>query len=370
MTKSVPFLDLEPSHEPLRGDLDAAWAEVVDSNAYTLGHLLEVFETEWAEYCGVEHAIGVANGTDALEMILRALEIGTGDEVVIPASTFVATAAAVVAVGATPVFTDVDSATMLITGDHLRAAITARTAAVIPVHLYGNPVDMSELSQVAEPTGIAVIEDAAQAHGAQIGDHKIGSLGRAAGFSHYPTKNLGAFGDGGSITTDDAQLAERLRRLRNHGRAAQSDQEYVEVGRTSRLDALQAAILSVKLAHLDAWVKTRREIVESYDEHLPHGLKRVGADLLTSSSPHLCVVRVEHRDRVRSELQDAGIGTSIHYSDPVSRTPAYGGLSGVHPIAESSADRALSLPLWPGLSEQQIVHVCAELGRAVSRVSS
>ncbi len=370
MTNSVPFLDLRPSHEPIRSDLDAAWARVVDSNAYTLGHLLEVFETEWADYCGVEHAIGVANGTDGLELILRALDIGTGDEVVVPASTFVATAAAVVAVGATPIFTDVDFATMLMTGDHLRAVLTERTAAVIPVHLYGNPVQMGDIQQVADSAGIAVIEDAAQAHGAQIGDRKIGSLGRAASFSHYPTKNLGAFGDGGSITTDDAELAERLRRLRNHGRAAQSEQEYVEIGRTSRLDALQAAVLSAKLPRLDGWVRTRREIVAAYDEHLPDGLERVGSKLLPNSSPHLCVVRIEHRDRVRSVLHDAGIGTSVHYSDPVSRTPAFGGRSGIHPVAELSADQALSLPLWPGLANEQIVHVCAELDHAMSLVYS
>ncbi|MGI9605149.1 MAG: DegT/DnrJ/EryC1/StrS family aminotransferase [Acidimicrobiales bacterium] len=367
MSAVIPFLDLTPSHESIRRDLDAAWARTVDGNAFTLGEHVDRFESEWANYCGVEHCIGVANGTDALELILRALDIGPGDEVVVPASTFVATAAAVVAVGANPVFADVDPDSMLLTGDQLRSALTDRTAAVIPVHLYGNPVDIDDLAAVAGPAGIAVIEDAAQAHGASSRGRSVGSLGDAAGFSHYPTKNLGAFGDGGSITTDDDALAGRLRRLRNHGRAAQSDQEYVEVGRTSRLDALQASVLSEKLPHLDGWTVRRREIAALYDQHLPGGVVRVGADLLAESSPHLCVVRVPDRDRIRADLGAANIGTSIHYPDPVPRTPAYGGHRDVFPVAEASADQALSLPIWPGISGAQVRRVCSELHGALLR---
>jgi len=362
----VAFLDLTPSHAEIRAELDAAWAEASMSNAFILGPLLERFEDEWADFCGTNHAIGVGSGTDALELILKAMGVGPGDEVVVPAATFVATASAVVAAGATPVFVDVDRDSLLITADGVRSALTHRTAAVLAVHLYGAPVDVDEIRAVTGPAGVPVIEDAAQAHGASLGDRRTGSLSLAAGFSHYPTKNLGAFGDGGSVTTDDDELATRIRSLRNHGRATQSDSVYAEVGRTSRLDGLQAAILSVKLRSLDRWVQQRRDVVGWYDERLPDGVRRV-AGSVGCSAPHLCVVRVPERDVVRAMLREQGIGTAIHYADPVPRTPAFGSRAGAFPVAEEAADTMISLPLWPGLTREDVDSVCAALGSVLER---
>ena len=255
-------------------------------------------------------------------------------------------------------FADVRPTDLLITEDLARAAVTHRTAAILPVHLYGAPVDADELRTLADQHGLALIEDAAQAHGADYGGRRVGALGTAAAFSHYPTKNLGALGDGGTITTDDVELADRIRRLRNHGRATQGDEAYEVVGRTGRLDALQARLLSAKLAHLDTWVEARRTIVASYDRRLPSSVQRVHPTDERRAAPHLCVVRCPDRDVLRAALGAAGIGSGIHYPDPVPRTPAFGATLGF-PVAEEAADTILSLPLWPGMTDEDVDRVCS-----------
>jgi dTDP-4-amino-4,6-dideoxygalactose transaminase len=354
---NLPLVNLSIVHDEIRPELDRAWHDTVSSGAFILGRFVEEFEAAWAAYCGVPSAVGVGSGTEAIELVLRGHGIGPGDEVIVPAATFIATAAAVVATGATPVFTDVDPATLLITADHVRAAITPRTAAVIVVHLYGTAVDIGPIREVARAAGIAVVEDAAQAHGAVAGGERVGALGTAAAFSHYPTKNLGAFGDGGTITTADADLVAQVRLLRNHGRASQRDDRYEIVGRTGRLDGVQAAILTVKLRHLDRWNQQRREIVGWYDEALPEGLDRIRGPRVDESAPHLCVVRVPERDAVRARLAELGIGTGIHYPDPVPRTPAFGGRVGEVPVAEAASDAIVSLPLWPGMKQDDVEQV-------------
>ena len=358
----LPLVDLAPMHSEIRAELDAVWRQVSHEHAFILGPHLEAFERQWAQYCQCRAAVGVASGTEAIELGLRALGVGAGDEVIVPAGTFVATAAAVVAAGATPVFTDVDCTSMLITADHVRSAVTQRTAAVVVVHLYGNPADMDPILSAASSAGIAVVEDAAQAHGASIGGRKIGSLGSVGAFSHYPTKNLGAFGDGGSVTTQDEELARTVRLLGNHGRATQSASDYEIVGGTSRLDGLQAAILSTKLSRLDVWNDQRRRIVEWYDDQLPNGIRRVVSGPIEDSAPHLCVVRVADRDGVRARLAEKQIGSGIHYPDPVPRTRAFGHVAGQFPVAERSADSLVSLPLWPGMTQDHVTRVCEALG--------
>lgn len=363
-TIDLPLVSLDAVNKPARPAFDALWAEVISANSYILGPQLTDFEQRWAEYCGTTEAIGVGNGTEALELILRGLGIGEGAEVIVPASTYIATAAAIVAAGATPVFTDVDPGSLLITADHVRAALTPRTAAVMVVHLYGHPAEMEAITAVADAAGIAVIEDAAQAHGSGRPDARAGSFGVAAGFSHYPTKNLGAFGDGGSITTDDAGLARRIRQLRNHGRATQSDTEYEVVGRTGRLDSLQAGILSIKLPTLDETNRLRREIVGWYDRLLPSEVVRVRTDSPEEAAPHLCVVLSPRRDTVRKALAEAGIGSGIHYPDPVPRTAAFGARLGF-PVAEAAADSMISLPLWSGMAEGDVDRVCRVIADTV-----
>jgi dTDP-4-amino-4,6-dideoxygalactose transaminase len=355
-------MNLAPMHAPLQAELDAVWRTTADSGAFILGEAVARFEREWADYCGTSHCVGVGDGTEAIELALRGLEIGAGSEVIVPASTFIATAAAVVAAGATPVFTDVDPDSLLITADHVRAAITPRTAAVIVVHLYGNLVDVEGISAVAAAAGIAMIEDGAQAHGSRRDGRRAGGFGHAAAFSHYPTKSLGAFGDGGSVVTSDGAVADRVRLISNHGRPNQSTTDHQIVGRTGRLDALQAGILSVKLAHLDAWVEARRDVAQWYDELLPKGLRRIASDdPKQEAAPHLCVTMVDNRDAVREHLRADGIGSAVHYADPVPRTTAFGSRVGEFPVAERAADRVLTLPLWPGMSRQHVEDVCQSL---------
>ncbi len=354
----LPWISLDHTNEPLRAELDAVWKEVTSSSAFILGSVLEAFEEEWAAYCGTSHAVGVGSGTEAIELILRAMGVGPDDEVIVPASTFIATAAAVVSAGARPVFTDVDPSSLLITADHVRAALSPRTVAVLPVHLYGNPVDMAALAAVTEPAGIALVEDASQAHGAGTPGRRIGSLGLAAGFSHYPTKNLGAFGDAGTVTTDDPALATAIRRLRNHGRATQQEPDYEIIGRTGRLDALQAGVLSIKLRHLDDLNGQRRQVIAWYDELLPATARRITTPDPSATAPHLCVVLCTDRDKLRGALADQEIGSSIHYPDPVPRTTAFGRQVG-YPVAEHAADSMVSLPLYPGMTRDDVERVCS-----------
>lgn len=357
----VPFFDLGAMHAEVGEQLEQAWRDVSAKGAFVGGFAVERFEDEWAAYCGTAHAVGVANGTDALQLTLRAERIGPGDEVIVPTNTFVATAAAVVLAGATPRFVDVDPETLLLRADIAEAAITPRTAAIIAVHLYGQPVDMDALGAVAEHAGLLLLEDAAQAHGATWHGRRAGSLGRAGCFSFYPGKNLGAFGDAGAVTTDDAALADRIRSLGNHGRATTSKYLHDRVGTNSRLDGLQAAVLSVKLRRLDAWTQDRRRAMATYRDCLTGGRVRpvalaAGAD----SANHLGVVRVPHRDAVRQALERHGIATGIHYPIACHRQDAFAAFAGGSlPVAEQAADEVLSLPLFPHITRDQIERVCA-----------
>jgi dTDP-4-amino-4,6-dideoxygalactose transaminase len=273
---AIPFLDLSAVHDEVRSELDHVWSAVCKDNAFIGGPFVEAFEQHWADYCGRRHAIGVANGTDALELILTGSGIGPGDEVIVPANTFLATAEAVCNVGAAPVFVDVDPDTLLIEAPAVEAAITSRTSAVMVVHLYGQMADVDAIGAVCERAGIALIEDAAQAHGATWNGRRAGSFGVAAGFSFYPGKNLGAFGDGGIVVTDDDDLAERVRSIANHGRSFTDRDSHPNLGRNSRLDGLQAAVLDVKLDHLDRWNAGRRAAHAAYREFLPETVRLVG----------------------------------------------------------------------------------------------
>src|SRR5918994_652744 len=293
MSYEVPFTDLGAMTREVRTTVSEAWADLLDSSRFIGGEVCDQFEQSWAAYCGAPYAVGVGNGTDALQLTLSALGIGAGDEVVVPAATFVASAEAVVLAGATPRFADVSPQTLLLTPETLEAAITRRTKAVIVVHLYGQMPDMDWLCRATERAGIALIEDAAQAHGATWRGRRAGSVGRAGCFSFYPGKNLGAFGDAGAVVTSDGWLAERIRCLRDHGRVNGSHHRHAMVGTNSRLDALQAAVLTAKLAKLDAWTEARRAIASRYREAFGSGPVRLLEELSEARGVyHLAVARV------------------------------------------------------------------------------
>lgn len=363
MTEPVPFLDLNRAHAELRGELDAAWQALVDVSSFIGGPPVERFETAWAAYCGTRHAVGVSDGTAAIELALAALGIGRGDEVILPGNTFIATVEAVVKVGARPVLVDVDPDTLLLDPAGAAAAITPRTAAIIGVHLYGQPCDMDALGALAARHGLALVEDAAQAHGATWRGRRAGSLGTIACFSFYPGKNLGAFGDAGAVVTDDERLAEAIRSRANHGRPRDAAERCVVLDGNHRLDALQAAMLSVKLPHLDRWNRARGDIVARYRE----ALADTGAVMPTirpaaSSSHHLAVVLVPERDAVKRRLAAAGIMTGIHYAIPCHQQTACAGLYAgsevpVLPVVEAAAGRLLSLPLFPQLTAGEVQRV-------------
>jgi len=368
MTGDIPFLDLAPMTCEVRGTIELAWARVLDSGRFIGGAAVEEFEADWAAYCGVAHAVGVGNGTDSLQLTLTALGIGPGDEVVVPANTFVATAEAVVLAGAAPVFADVSPDTLLLSPERLEAAITRRAKAVIIVHLYGQMPDMTALCQVAERAGIAVIEDAAQAHGATWQGQRAGSIGLAGCFSFYPGKNLGAFGDAGAVVTGDLALAQRIRSLRDHGRILGSHYEHELVGTNSRLDALQAVVLRAKLARLEAWNEARRSIAARYHAAFAGGpVRPVGEVPGAQGVYHLAVVRVPDRARVQGELAATGVHTQIHYPVPCHRQAPYRQFGNrTLPVAERSAGEVLSLPMFPHMSDDQVARVCDAVDHATA----
>lgn len=352
---SVPFLDIQSMNDEVRNEMDEAWGHIVETSAFIGGPYVEEFERAWARYCEVPHAVGVANGTDAIALTLTALGIGPGDEVIVPANTFIATASAVATAGAKPVFVDVDPATLLMTSEHVSAAITARTAAVLPVHLYGQPVDMPSILEVAGRAGLAVVEDAAQAHGARWNGRKVGSFGHAACFSFYPGKNLGALGDGGAMVTGDPALADRVRQLSNHGRG-QDKYTHGIVGTNSRLDGLQAAFLTAKLRRLDAWNEARRVAAARYDELLAAHVELTDQRTEAESVYHLYVIRTDERDTLMGKLAGAAISAGLHYPIPCHLQPPFAREHQASlPISEDAAARLLSLPMFPHLSDEHVV---------------
>jgi dTDP-4-amino-4,6-dideoxygalactose transaminase len=362
----ILFLDLGAAYRELKPEIDAAVSRVLESGWYILGPEVEAFEAEWAAYCDAKHAVGLANGLDALTLALRSLDIGPGDEVIVPSNTYIATWLAVTGVGATPVPVEPDVATHNIDPARIEAAITSRTRALLPVHLYGQPADMDPILDIASRHGLRVIEDAAQAHGARYKGKRIGTHGDVVCWSFYPGKNLGALGDAGAITTNDTALAERVALLRNYG----SRQKYVneEAGVNSRLDPIQAAVLRVKLGVLDEWTERRRAVASSYTKGLAQ------SDVILPHVPdwaepawHVYVVRTSDREALQDRMTEAGIGTLIHYPIPPHMQAAYSGM-GISPealpLACDLASEVLSLPMGPQLSLDQVQNIVNALKNA------
>ena len=368
MSGAVPFVDLRAQHRAIQAEVTAAMAAVMERADFVLGEDVEAFESEFAAHCGVRHAVGTDSGLSALELGIRALGIGPGDEVVTPANSFIASSTAITFAGATPVWVDVDPLTSNIDPEAARAAITPRTRAIMAVHLYGQPADMDAIAAIARAHGLRVIEDACQAHGARYRGRRAGSLGDFAAFSFYPAKNLGACGDGGLLTTDDGELAERVRVLRNYGQRRKY--EHGSIGGNRRLDTLQAAVLRVKLRRLDAWNEARRRHAAAYARLLAG----TGLTLPTTRADvepvhHLYVVQAPDRDRLLGLLQERGVGAGLHYPVPIHLQEAYRdrGLGpGAFPVTEAAAARVLSLPMFPELTGAQIERVAEVLQGATS----
>jgi dTDP-4-amino-4,6-dideoxygalactose transaminase len=361
----VPFVDLAAEHGPLGEQLGAAIDATLQRGDFILGADLERFETEYAAFVGCEHGIGVGSGTAALEIAIRALGIGSGDRVIVPAHTYIASALGVVHAGAEPLFCDVDPRTGLVDLDSAAAVLDDRTAGLLPVHLYGQCADLDALAGFADRHGIALIEDAAQAHGARWGGRPAGSVGRAGCFSFYPSKNLGGLGDGGMITTNDAEIAATARRLRHLGQRGKG--EHVEVGFNERLDTIQAAALRVKLPHLERWNETRRRAADTYRAALAERVPTLPDREAAEDVFHLFPVRLGDRDRIRERLSAAGIGTGIHYSPAVHRQPPFAELAtaGSLPEAEAWAAEELSLPIYAGIETAQADRVASALLEAL-----
>jgi dTDP-4-amino-4,6-dideoxygalactose transaminase len=359
---NIPFLDLRAQHAGIEHEIEAAFLRVLRSGRYILGAEVAAFEEEFADYCGVKHCIGVGNGLDALHLVLRALGVGPGDEVIVPSNTYVATWLAVSHCGARPVPVEPEERSYNLDPARIESAITPRTRAIIPVHLYGVPADMAPICEVARKRGIRVVEDAAQAHGARYAGRRVGGLGDAAGFSFYPTKNLGAMGDGGAVTTNDDQLAERVRALRNYGSSVKYRNE--TKGFNSRLDELQAALLRVQLSQLDHRNAARRNVAAAYLRDLAQtGLTLPVTADWAEPVWHLFVVRSRRREALQRHLASAGIGTMIHYPVPPHLQPAYADLgiaAGQFPIAEAMHREVLSLPIWPGIAAGSVDRVVGE----------
>lgn len=364
----IPFLDLSGVTAEVRDEVLDGWRVLLDDSRFIGGEAVTTFEESFARYCGTEHAIGVANGTDALHLTLRALGIAPGDEVIVPANTFVATVEAVVLAGARPRFADVDLDTLLLTPATVQAVATPSARAVIPVHLYGQTPDMNAMLECARGLGIALVEDAAQAQGATWSGRKAGSFGVAGCFSFYPGKNLGAFGDAGAVVTSDPALAERLRSMRDHGRS-ESHHKHVVLGTNSRLDALQALVLTAKLPRLDAWNRKRRELMEQYRMLIdPDVAQPVAAETGGEGIHHLAVVRVRERDRVQHELASVGVATGIHYPTPCHLMAPYAAFAdGPLPVAESAAAEVMSLPMYPQLDPDDVRYVAHRLNEIAPR---
>ena len=359
----IPLVDLLAQYQGIRPEIDGAIKQVVSNADFILGREVAAFEKEFAEYCGVRHCVGVSSGTAALHLALRSCGVGPGDEVITTPLTFVATAEAICHAGARPVFADIDPATYNVNPARVDEAITDRTKAILPVHLFGHPADMEPIRDIARRRGLIVIEDAAQAHGAEYGDRKVGGLGNAACFSFYPAKNLGAYGDGGAVVTNDTAIAEQVRILRDHGR--QDKYEHKIVGYGERLDALQASILRVKLRHLNDWNERRRQAAARYGELLEADSVSIPLEMSKVRHVyHMFVVRVRNRDGTLRRLKEAGISAGIHYPIPLHLQPALrwlGYRNRDFPHAEQAASEVLSLPMYPEITKDQIATVAQAL---------
>lgn len=369
----VPFLDLRHQHDSLREELLAAIGAVIDDNAFAGGPHVLAFERAWADYCGTREAVGVGNGTDALWLALLACGVQPGDEVITVPNSFIATAEAISLTGATPVFVDVSEDTHTLDPALLEAAVTPRTKAIVPVHLYGQCADMDSIMDVAGEHGLFVIEDACQAHGATYKGRKAGSLGHAGCFSFYPSKNLGALGEAGAVTTNDGDLAQRIRCLRDHGQ--ETKYHHTKIGWNARMDGIQGALLSVKLRYLDAANESRRKHANHYAARLKStaGLLLPNQAAYSGHVYHLYVIRVSNRDHLAHALGEAGVHCGIHYPIPIHLQTAYRSLGhrpGSFPVAERCATEVLSLPLFPNLQAEQLEYVCAALCQALAPESA
>jgi dTDP-4-amino-4,6-dideoxygalactose transaminase len=366
----VPFIDLKAQHASIREELLRVVVEVIDSGSYSGGLFVERFEEDFAEYCGAGHAIGVASGTEALWLALVAMGIGAGDEVITVPMSFIATSEAISRAGAKPVFVDIDPFTYTLNPDLLKAALTKRTKAILPVHLFGQAADMAPILDFAKEHDLKVIEDAAQAHGAEYGGCKVGTLGDAGCFSFYPGKNLGALGEAGAVVTDDEALARRIRTLRNHGQSSKN--HHTELGWNSRMDGIQGAVLSLKLKQLDSRNLRRQKIAARYTSEFSKmdGIAPPAVGNARNHIYHIYAVRTRERTHVMRSLEAAGVGYGLHYPLPIHLQPAYSMLGlqrGVCPEAEKCADSFLSLPIYPELKRSQIDLVTSTVSAAIGR---
>jgi dTDP-4-amino-4,6-dideoxygalactose transaminase len=360
---NIPLIDLTIQHRNLREEINQAIQGVLDRADFILGQDVVKFEEEFAAYCGTKYAVGVDSGVSALELSLRALGVGPGDEVIVPTHTFAASAAAITFSGAKPVFVDADPATWNIDVTKIEAAITSHTKAILPVHLYGLPADMQNVLKIAEKHNLVVVEDSAQAHGAKYKGQRTGSMGHAAGFSFYPTKNLGGCGDAGMVTTNDERVADTVRALRNCGQRQKNVHELPPFNH--RLDSMQAAILRVKLHYLEQWLESRRKLAGIYNHLLAN------SDVVTPFEPadcqhvyHLYVIRSQNRDALQAHLKERGIGTAVHYPTPVHLQPFYaelGYFQSQFPVAENLSKEILSLPMFPEMTIEQLETVASEI---------
>jgi dTDP-4-amino-4,6-dideoxygalactose transaminase len=362
----IPFVDVKRQYRQLKGEINSGIREIFTDSNFILGDQVSAFEKEFAGYLGVKHCIGVACGSDALTLSLKALGVGRGDEVITVANTFISTVLPIVYLGAKPVLVDTSTDNYQIDPKAVKKAITAKTRAIIPVHLFGIPAPMPEIKRIAVKYGIPVVEDACQAHGSAIGDKKCGSFGKLAAFSFYPGKNLGAAGDGGAIVTGDARLEAVLRAMRNIGQFKKNHHDIV--GYNSRLDTIQAQVLRIKLKKLDAWNRQRRETARIYRQYLDGLPVVLPPDLPAGNTPnyHLYVIRAKRRDELADYLAGRGISTGIHYPIPVHLQPALSFLKyhkGSFPVSEMLAGEIISLPMYAGMTGKQVKYVCREIGR-------
>jgi len=359
----IPFINLKQQYESIKDEIDQAIERVIDNSSFSLGEEVKLFEKEFADFCGAKHSVGVSSGTDALHLALLACGVGEGDEIITVPNTFIATTEAISMCGARPVFVDIDEITYNIDVQKIEAVITGRTRAIIPVHLYGQPAEMDTILEIAKAHKLKVVEDACQAHGALYGDKRVGSLGDAGCFSFYPSKNLGAFGDGGIVVTNNEQIAEKVRLLRHHGHRNKSIHE-VE-GFCSRLHGLQAAILRAKLGCLDDWNTMRRDNAKVYNQLLDgNSIVIPGSVDGNDHVYHLYVIRVKNRDALREKLAERSIDSGVHYPVPLHLQPAYkrlGYKSGDFPVSEKVTQEIVSLPMYPGLAQDEIERVAGEV---------